>query len=83
MFQIGCDNAAVVTPTPIPRKLNPMNSSLNPRLPKITGNAWKERYRIPTVKAVLEGVSLSFPGNPIQDAGLPGIQKQNHFIVKQ
>ena len=60
LFQTGCDNAAIIMPTPIPRKLSPMNSSLNPWRPKIMGNAWKERYRIPRIRAVLgRGVSES------------------------
>ena len=60
LFQNGCDNAAITIPTPIPRKLNPMNSWLNPWRPKIMGKAWKARYRIPRIRAVLgRGLSES------------------------
>ena len=61
LFHNGCDSPATIIPTPIPRKFNPTSSWLNPWCPRMMGNAWKARYRMPRINAFL-GRSLSeFP----------------------
>jgi len=70
-------------PTPIPRKLNPINSWLNPWRPKMMGNAWKDMYRMPRIKAVLERSFDESPGDPVLEVTLPDIQEQDHPVVQQ
>ena len=64
LFQNGCDNVAIIMPMPIPRKLNPTNSSLNPWRSKIMGNDWKVRYRIPRIRALLRRGFSESPRKP-------------------
>jgi len=70
-------------PAAIPRKLNPVNTSPNPWCPKIMGNACKERYRMPLIRAVLERNFSEAPRKPRAEGYLPDIQKQDHPVVQQ
>lgn len=54
LFQYGWVQIPIIMPTPIPINVSPVICMLKPwTLMKITGKAWKLKYRIPRTNALL------------------------------